>query len=470
MRFLESIVSLALIIAAVALVSVYFARGRELPFKLFEQGEPIDNAVDQVASSFDPPTPSIWAEKIRELEAQKPFFGFFAVPTDAGTAFYIDEAGTLLTAAHVVSGPGPYLLERFGGRDLFRVSVLDVDFEQDLALLEPEVPLATVIAREGGALPIFDLSVDSPTVGETVWALCAAPAEQARVIEMRVTRIHAAAIVTNGQHEARLNDTIILDDGGSSHGGCSGGPIVNERGVAVGMLNGGRDGFVIASSTDSIRAWTELTRAAADRATPSVEDATSTAQPAATPSPAPTSESVVSIALLTQPVTGICSPDQLQAADEALANTQRSQRTHIDWIEYLQTYPDFDTADIGSQDFHQEFVQEYQIVIDTLTTQDEECRNLAGPSITLSALVDPDRGLCSQEQLKRVDDAGGIVRRAQRTHQEWVDFLMDIPDHDTSLVGSPEHHRRLVQDYQLLIDVSTTMSDGCNSLLEAGSQ
>ena len=278
MRFLESAITLTLIITAVALVSVYFARGRDLPFELFVREERTDDALKGVAVSFDdPPTPSIWAEKVRELETQESFFGFFAVPTGMGTAFYIDEAGTLLTAAHVVSGPGPYLLERFGGHNLFRVSVLDVDFGQDLALLGPEVPLATVMAREGGALPTFDLSVDSPTVGETVWALCAAPAEQARVIEMRVTRIHAAAIVGSGEHKARLNDAIILDDQGSSHGGCSGGPIVNERGAVVGMLNGGGDGIAIASSADSIRAWTERTRAAADRATPSAEGATSTA-------------------------------------------------------------------------------------------------------------------------------------------------------------------------------------------------
>ncbi len=159
-----------------------------------------------------------------------------------------------------------------------------------------------------------------------------------------------------------------------------------------------------------------------------------------------------------------------ESPDKALANTQRSQRTHIDWIEYLQTYPDFDTAAIGSQDFHQEFVQDYQVVIDTLTTHDEECRNLTGPSIALSALADSDKGLCSQGQLERANDAGRIARGAQRTHQAWVDYLLEAPDYDTTLVGSTEHHQRLVQDYQLLIDVSTMMIDGCSSLLEAGSQ
>ncbi len=76
--------------------------------------------------------------------------------------------------------------------------------------------------------------------------------------------------------------------------------------------------------------------------------------------------------------TGVCSSDQLRDAEESVEIASLSQLTHQQWLCFLESRPDFDTSLVGSPEHHQSWVEQYQVVIDVLTSYSRRYRDLGG--------------------------------------------------------------------------------------------
>jgi S1-C subfamily serine protease len=216
----------------------------------------LNEAGTEVARLLETPTPGTGAafkpeehvNEVREVEGQKPILGFFASPIGggSGTGWYI-ASDRLVTAAHVVANNEPILLERFGGWDLFRVDVIAVDGGKDIAMLKPEEN-----ASAESSPPVLSLSGSTPTTGQKAWGICASPAEEARTIPMTVEQTGV-----NGEYgkvdKYPITEGIRLK--GEAHGGCSGGPVLDDQGNVIGMMVAAGEGQTLATSVDTIGPW-----------------------------------------------------------------------------------------------------------------------------------------------------------------------------------------------------------------------
>lgn len=465
MRFLESAISLTLIIVGAAMLAFYLGGDRELPFDLFNRDQGLDVVATIAEPGFDE---EALKRGVVHLEVtQRGFIGCLFGGQGAGTGFVIDRNPTqVVTAQHVVDGACSILVYPFGsvsGGWIESRTILHSDPTSDLAIIELERPPPHLPLTIGSSADLRE--------SDTVCTVAYVKGGLQPPVKTCGRFLGRAAC---GAVTGLYFDADVLS-------GHSGAPLVNERGEVVGVVSQSAEAFFRGSAScavpielledgSSLQGGVHDSARAGAAPTLFVTETPTALPPRATSTPTFTNGTAVSMALIVQPVTGICSAEQLGAGDQALVIARRSQLTHQGWIDYLQLYPDFDSSLVGSEGYHQRWVQDYQLVINTLDALDERCSSLSGPSVTLSALLDSDNGLCSREQVGQADEAKSIAERAQRSHLDWYDYLLDFPDYDTTLVGSADHHQRLIQDYQLVIDVSTTMVLGCDSLIDAGLQ
>ncbi len=140
------------------------------------------------------------------------------VITTSGTAFVVNAGGYLLTCNHVVSGADSISVT-LGGKT-YEASILSTDYAHDIALLQIQ------------ATDIPSLSfVDSNKVqlGEEVRA-CGFPIIDSTGTNLKVNRGTIAGINTIRTQKAFQIDAPV-------NPGNSGGPLINEKGEVVGIIN-----------------------------------------------------------------------------------------------------------------------------------------------------------------------------------------------------------------------------------------
>jgi S1-C subfamily serine protease len=143
-----------------------------------------------------------------------------------GTGFFVDSQGTLLTAYHVVDDTGPTRCStEFFGVDPdgaeYRLSLVGFDAYFDLAVLR---------AKTDGAVPFIPLARTQPNVGTGVVAIGNSRGDFLEARSGRITRLGVQA----GRADF-ADGTIELT--AALAPGDSGGPVLNARGEAVGVVS-----------------------------------------------------------------------------------------------------------------------------------------------------------------------------------------------------------------------------------------
>jgi len=137
-----------------------------------------------------------------------------------GTAFVVHPDGYLLTCAHMIDyGDAETVTVTLEGKN-YPASVLEYDSQHDLALLQIQV-------QKLSALPL--VNSNSVRLGEEVRAV-GYPLSNLTGGDIKMTRGSIAGITTIGSSKAFQIDAPVNE-------GNSGGPIINERGEVVGIIN-----------------------------------------------------------------------------------------------------------------------------------------------------------------------------------------------------------------------------------------
>lgn len=163
-------------------------------------------------------------EDAAPLEASRRAWLVNAYGIGFGTAFPVAaelmESGRwrvqFITAAHILP---PYRLEDRYGQSIATTSVTTVQ-KRDAAV---------VVLHMDNPPPLIHIAQDQPTFGDRLWVagffLESRPGDGKPVVVLRLTEGYAAD---------RLGSMAV-----AAAPGCSGGPVLNDRGEAVGILVGG---------------------------------------------------------------------------------------------------------------------------------------------------------------------------------------------------------------------------------------
>ena len=137
-----------------------------------------------------------------------------------GTGFFINDAGQLLTAYHVVSDGQLFRITTLSGRS-YRAQVTAFDAAADVALLQ---------VRGGGNFPYLNLATRAPRVRETVLAIGNSGGDFLQPRRGRLLRLNVAAGRADFP-QGTLEMTAPLAPGDS------GGPIIDGNGQAIGVVS-----------------------------------------------------------------------------------------------------------------------------------------------------------------------------------------------------------------------------------------
>ena len=152
--------------------------------------------------------------------------------TGAGSGFFVDSAGHMVTNHHVVRGCGEVRVPAHAET----ASVIAVDARNDLALL------GTGVAAE--MLPSFRAG-DSARLGEAV-IVAGFPLDQLLAQGLNVTTGSVSALAGPGNNAALLQITAPVQSGNS------GGPVLDQRGQVIGMVVSKLNALRIAEATGDV--------------------------------------------------------------------------------------------------------------------------------------------------------------------------------------------------------------------------
>lgn len=145
-----------------------------------------------------------------------------------GTGFIVDEAGYIVTNAHVVSGAEKVEVSVTGYDEPMEATVVNSNTEQDIAILKITTP-------DGQSLPALTLAdSDQLVIGDWVMAI-GNPYGYDHTLTMGVLSSKERPItVQNENGEAQVIEHMLQTDA-SINPGNSGGPLLNEAGEVIGM-------------------------------------------------------------------------------------------------------------------------------------------------------------------------------------------------------------------------------------------
>jgi len=140
-----------------------------------------------------------------------------SAPTSIGAGFFIDGAGSVVTAAHVVADARQILVKTADLR-VFMAQLIDQDEESDIALLH--------IPSEGIAAPLFGRSAASRP-GDWVLAVGEPFGLKGSVV--------AGIVAGRTRHFAEDSEGLFIQSDLALNPGNSGGPLLNDSGAIIGM-------------------------------------------------------------------------------------------------------------------------------------------------------------------------------------------------------------------------------------------
>jgi len=206
------------------------------------------------------------------VERARPAVAIVVARTGPGSGFVYDARGFLLTAAHVVEGAGEVVVRLPNRRPMLAV-VAQTSRSMDVAALR--------VGEEG--LPFIPLAAGRPRVGEEVVVLGYPLGDVIGLDDITVTR---------GVVSRLLVDQGLLQFDASVNPGNSGGPVLNGRGEAVGIVVRrirGAAGINFAVLSEAARDVARLAlQVPFAPATPPVVQVQPTAGPSPVPTPATT--------------------------------------------------------------------------------------------------------------------------------------------------------------------------------------
>jgi serine protease Do len=167
---------------------------------------------------------------------------------DAGTGFFIDTNGSIVTNAHVVEGADLITAETSDGR-IFVAELLGADPTRDLAVLKIEVDGPTVAARLGSSAGV---QVGDPVlvIGNAL-GLAGGPSVTTGIV----------SAIDRAVPTASARPTNILQTDAAINPGNSGGPLVNASGEVIGIstaIAGNAEGIGFAIEIDHARPVIDL--------------------------------------------------------------------------------------------------------------------------------------------------------------------------------------------------------------------
>lgn len=147
-------------------------------------------------------------------------------PESTGAGFIVSTDGWIVTNRHVVEGYGPSNTWVWLKDDRV-VSVRNIRTSRNM-----DVDLALVQVELSNVAPVPILEYGDASIGENIMVIGHPKDEDWTQFNGTVSRLGEGAVSSK---------TDLLFDAGS-YEGCSGGPIVNNRGVVLGVVHGGRRG------------------------------------------------------------------------------------------------------------------------------------------------------------------------------------------------------------------------------------
>lgn len=139
-------------------------------------------------------------------------------PKSGGTGFLIDGKGYLVTNAHVIRGANSVFVQNNRG-DLFRVSILNINQDADLAILK----IDDEDFKPVSSLP-YSINKNTVDLGEALFTL-GYPRNE--------------IVYNEGYMSAKTGyngDTLSFQIGVSANPGNSGGPVFNKNGEVIGII------------------------------------------------------------------------------------------------------------------------------------------------------------------------------------------------------------------------------------------
>lgn len=210
---------LVLLLIVTAVVSSQFRRAPEM-VHVVDGPPPVEAPTGALADAF-----TLAREATVRIEARCAG-RFEGTALGVGTGFFVSEDGLLLTAYHVVdAGAGASCTVRW-----FAVTADEQELALELVGFDAYMDLAALRAQVDRRVPALPLAARLPGPGTAVVAIGNSRNEFLAARSGRVTRL--------GVQAARANfasDTIELTN--SLAPGDSGGPVVNARGEAVGVVS-----------------------------------------------------------------------------------------------------------------------------------------------------------------------------------------------------------------------------------------
>ncbi len=203
------------------------------------------NPVVDVVERVSPAVVNISAESL--VRERDPFFGGLLGRSrravSLGSGLIVDPAGVVVTNAHVIEGASRITVTTLDGREL-PADVVGSDRDADLAVL-------SVAAHD---LPAVGLGTASDLlIGETVVAI-GNPYGLSHSVTAGTLSARGRALPTQGAGETRFTDFLQTD--ASINPGNSGGPLVDLRGVVIGIntaIISGANGIGFAIPADRAR-------------------------------------------------------------------------------------------------------------------------------------------------------------------------------------------------------------------------
>ncbi|HXT88545.1 MAG TPA: trypsin-like peptidase domain-containing protein [Trebonia sp.] len=139
---------------------------------------------------------------------------------DLGAGVIVSDSGTILTAAHVVAGKGGITVT-FADGTVVAAAVTSADTQTDIAVLTPaQLPQIVVPATLGG----------STNIGETVVAVGNPLGLTDSVSSGVVSGLNRSAITDTGKRTGLIQFDAAINPG------SSGGPLLDDRGMVVGIV------------------------------------------------------------------------------------------------------------------------------------------------------------------------------------------------------------------------------------------
>jgi S1-C subfamily serine protease len=145
--------------------------------------------------------------------------------TAAGTAFVAENGHTIITAAHVITGPSTYYFAPMGDRKKYSLKLIKIYRESDIAILKTEVE----VCASG-----LKVSKTIPSVGDTIGYIGYSIKTSTKTTADMI--MEQSILYSVGKTQSQVGIVDFIEFQGKGQPGFSGGPIFNQQNEVIGIM------------------------------------------------------------------------------------------------------------------------------------------------------------------------------------------------------------------------------------------